>query len=144
MGTVGLACWLGGIIFINRKKTDDAISVMAEAAHTMLSQDIRVWVFPEGTRNHSGSMLPFKRGAFHLAVQAQVWGWGVWGARRGAQRWGARRGARAGPRSPPPTRLPPPARSPSCPSSSRPTTTSTASGSGGSRPVRARGGRVGG
>ncbi|XP_015263304.1 PREDICTED: 1-acyl-sn-glycerol-3-phosphate acyltransferase alpha [Gekko japonicus] len=72
MGTVGLACWLGGIIFINRKKTDDAISVMSEAAHTMLREDVRVWVFPEGTRNHSGSMLPFKRGAFHLAVQAQV------------------------------------------------------------------------
>lgn len=72
MGTVGLACWLGGIIFINRKKTDDAISVMSEAAHTMLREDVRVWVFPEGTRNHNGSMLPFKRGAFHLAVQAQV------------------------------------------------------------------------
>ncbi|KAM8793795.1 1-acyl-sn-glycerol-3-phosphate acyltransferase alpha [Eudromia elegans] len=72
MGSVGLACWLGGIIFIDRKRTGDAISVMAQAAHTMLSQDIRVWVFPEGTRNHSGSMLPFKRGAFHLAVQAQV------------------------------------------------------------------------
>lgn len=72
MGAVGAACWLGGIIFIDRKRTRDAISVMAEAAHTMLSQDVRVWVFPEGTRNHSGSMLPFKRGAFHLAVQAQV------------------------------------------------------------------------
>ncbi|XP_028576309.1 1-acyl-sn-glycerol-3-phosphate acyltransferase alpha isoform X1 [Podarcis muralis] len=72
MGTVGLACWLGGIIFINRKKTDDAISVMAETAQTMLCEDVRVWVFPEGTRNHNGSMLPFKRGAFHLAVQAQV------------------------------------------------------------------------
>ncbi|NXG03617.1 PLCA acyltransferase, partial [Sakesphorus luctuosus] len=72
MGAVGIVCWLGGIIFIDRKRTHDAISTMAEAAHTMLSQDVRVWVFPEGTRNHSGSMLPFKRGAFHLAVQAQV------------------------------------------------------------------------
>ncbi|XP_074873779.1 1-acyl-sn-glycerol-3-phosphate acyltransferase alpha [Carettochelys insculpta] len=72
MGTVGLACWLGGIIFINRKKTDDAIGVMAETAQTMLRDNVRVWVFPEGTRNHNGSMLPFKRGAFHLAVQAQV------------------------------------------------------------------------
>uniref|UniRef100_A0A8C8RGH3 1-acyl-sn-glycerol-3-phosphate acyltransferase n=1 Tax=Pelusios castaneus TaxID=367368 RepID=A0A8C8RGH3_9SAUR len=72
MGTVGLACWLGGIIFINRKKTDDAIGVMSETARTMLRDNVRVWVFPEGTRNHNGSMLPFKRGAFHLAVQAQV------------------------------------------------------------------------
>ncbi|XP_068027154.1 1-acyl-sn-glycerol-3-phosphate acyltransferase alpha [Melanerpes formicivorus] len=72
MGAVGVACWLGGIIFIDRKRTTEAKSVLAEAAHTMLSQDVRVWVFPEGTRNHSGSMLPFKRGAFHLAVQAQV------------------------------------------------------------------------
>lgn len=40
MGTVGLACWLGGIIFINRKKTDDAISVMTEAADTMLREDV--------------------------------------------------------------------------------------------------------
>lgn len=71
-GTAGLACWLAGVIFINRKKTDDAISVMTEAAETMLKEDVRVWVFPEGTRNHSGSLLPFKRGAFHLAVQAQV------------------------------------------------------------------------
>ncbi|KAG2468834.1 CO4 protein, partial [Polypterus senegalus] len=71
-GTAGLACWLAGVIFINRKKTDDAISVMSEAAQTMIMEDVRVWVFPEGTRNHDGSMLPFKRGAFHLAVQAQV------------------------------------------------------------------------
>ncbi|XP_043939122.1 1-acyl-sn-glycerol-3-phosphate acyltransferase alpha [Protopterus annectens] len=71
-GTAGLACWLSGVIFINRKKTDDAISVMCEVANTMIKEDVRVWIFPEGTRNHDGSMLPFKRGAFHLAVQAQV------------------------------------------------------------------------
>ncbi|NWZ97787.1 PLCA acyltransferase, partial [Nesospiza acunhae] len=40
MGAVGVVCWLGGIIFIDRKRTHDAISVMAEAAHTMLSQDV--------------------------------------------------------------------------------------------------------
>ncbi|XP_061912959.1 1-acyl-sn-glycerol-3-phosphate acyltransferase beta [Entelurus aequoreus] len=71
-GTVGLICWLGGIVFINRKKTSDAKSVMADAAQTMLDEQIRLWVFPEGTRNQRGDLLPFKKGAFHLAVQAQV------------------------------------------------------------------------
>ncbi|XP_062409986.1 1-acyl-sn-glycerol-3-phosphate acyltransferase beta [Sardina pilchardus] len=71
-GTVGLVCWLGGIVFINRKKTSDAKSVMADAAKTMMDEKIRLWVFPEGTRNQKGDLLPFKKGAFHLAVQAQA------------------------------------------------------------------------
>ncbi|XP_010876594.1 1-acyl-sn-glycerol-3-phosphate acyltransferase beta [Esox lucius] len=71
-GTVGIVSWLGGIVFINRKKTSDAKSVMADAAKTMLDDQIRLWVFPEGTRNQSGDLLPFKKGAFHLAVQAQA------------------------------------------------------------------------
>lgn len=71
-GTVGMICWLGGIVFINRKKTSDAKTVMGDAAKTVLADQIRLWVFPEGTRNQKGDLLPFKKGAFHLAVQAQV------------------------------------------------------------------------
>lgn len=39
-GSAGLACWLAGIIFIDRKRTGDAISVMSEVAQTLLTQDV--------------------------------------------------------------------------------------------------------
>ncbi|NXU27214.1 PLCB acyltransferase, partial [Thalassarche chlororhynchos] len=71
-GTVGLIIYLGGVIFINRKSTTSAKMVMAEVAKTMATDNVKVWVYPEGTRNCTGDLLPFKKGAFHLAVQAQV------------------------------------------------------------------------
>ncbi|XP_071622603.1 1-acyl-sn-glycerol-3-phosphate acyltransferase beta [Heliangelus exortis] len=71
-GTVGLIMYLGGVIFINRKSTNSAKMVMAEVAKTMAADNVKVWVYPEGTRNCTGDLLPFKKGAFHLAIQAQV------------------------------------------------------------------------
>ncbi|NXG70779.1 PLCB acyltransferase, partial [Baryphthengus martii] len=71
-GSVGLVIYLGGVIFINRKSTSSAKMVMAEVAKTMATDNVKVWVYPEGTRNCTGDLLPFKKGAFHLAVQAQV------------------------------------------------------------------------
>ncbi|XP_074779102.1 1-acyl-sn-glycerol-3-phosphate acyltransferase alpha-like [Athene noctua] len=72
MGPFGLACWLSGIVFIDRKKKEEAITTLMEVAHSLHKENIHVLIFPEGTRNHGGSMLPFKRGAFQLAVKAQV------------------------------------------------------------------------
>ncbi|XP_058710037.1 1-acyl-sn-glycerol-3-phosphate acyltransferase alpha-like [Poecile atricapillus] len=72
MGTFGLACWLAGVVFIDRKRREESIGILTEVAHSLHKDNLRVLIFPEGTRNHGGSMLPFKRGAFQLAVKAQV------------------------------------------------------------------------
>ena len=32
----------------------------------------KLWFFPEGTRNGNRSLLPFKKGAFHVAIICQA------------------------------------------------------------------------
>ncbi|KAJ6653306.1 hypothetical protein lerEdw1_009335 [Lerista edwardsae] len=71
-GSVGLIMYLGGVIFINRKSTSNAKSVMSEVGQAMTRDNVKVWIYPEGTRNGNGDLLPFKKGAFHLAIQTQV------------------------------------------------------------------------
>ncbi|NWS45226.1 PLCA acyltransferase, partial [Probosciger aterrimus] len=41
MGTVGWACWLSGIIFIDRYKREDAINVISQTARTMRRENVR-------------------------------------------------------------------------------------------------------
>ncbi|KAH8594891.1 1-acyl-sn-glycerol-3-phosphate-acyltransferase-like protein [Bisporella sp. PMI_857] len=61
-------------VFIDRANSSNARNVMAGAAKEIRSQRQSVYMFPEGTRSYSKEpmLLPFKKGAFHLAVQAKV------------------------------------------------------------------------
>lgn len=65
---------LSGSIFIDRKNTKDAREAMQGAAQEIQSKRQSVYMFPEGTRSYAKdpTLLPFKKGAFHLAVQAGV------------------------------------------------------------------------
>ena len=65
---------LSGTIFIDRANRDSAIQAFDRAAEEMRRARQSVFIFPEGTRsNASGPFLRgFKKGAFHLAVRAQV------------------------------------------------------------------------
>ncbi|KAI7869347.1 hypothetical protein BDF14DRAFT_354651 [Spinellus fusiger] len=65
---------LSNAIFLDRKNRDSAIKEAQKAADDIHSKKLSVWLFPEGTRGREGeaSLLPFKKGAFYMAVQAQV------------------------------------------------------------------------
>ncbi|KAK9795728.1 hypothetical protein SCARD494_04699 [Seiridium cardinale] len=65
---------LSGSVFIDRKNSKDARQAMSGAASEITSRKQSVYMFPEGTRSYSKdpTLLPFKKGAFYLAVQAGV------------------------------------------------------------------------
>jgi len=70
-GPLGLALRLCGVVGIDRRPGKSRAS-MDQVAHALNAKNFRLWIFPEGTRNFSGGMLPFKKGAFHLALQAGI------------------------------------------------------------------------
>lgn len=63
---------LSGTVFIDRANRDSARSAMASAAEVIKKTRQNVFMFPEGTRSYykDPGLLPFKKGAFHLAVEA--------------------------------------------------------------------------
>lgn len=65
---------LSGTVFIDRGNAKDARQAMAGAAKEIKEEKQSVYMFPEGTRSYAKEpmLLPFKKGAFHLAVQAGV------------------------------------------------------------------------
>ncbi|KAI0875110.1 hypothetical protein GGS24DRAFT_310994 [Hypoxylon argillaceum] len=65
---------LSGTVFIDRKSSKNARDAMSGAAEEIQRRKQSVYMFPEGTRSYAKEpgLLPFKKGAFHLAVQAGV------------------------------------------------------------------------
>src|SRR5256714_12736704 len=60
-----------GHIPIDRSSTQNAVASMQRAA-AYLRDGICAFIFPEGTRSRDGSLQPFKKGGFKLAIQAGV------------------------------------------------------------------------
>jgi 1-acyl-sn-glycerol-3-phosphate acyltransferase len=60
-----------GHIPIERERPFRAVGSLSAAAKA-LQNGVSLIMFPEGTRTRDGKLLPFKRGAFHLAQTAGV------------------------------------------------------------------------
>ena len=67
----GWAMKLSGDIPIRRGERDSVQIMLAECERSLLA-GIPIMMFPEGTRSKDGTLLPFKTGAFSLAIRAGV------------------------------------------------------------------------
>lgn len=68
---VGWAMASAGFISVDRTNRQKAIQSLRDAGQRIRA-GAPVVLFPEGTRSRSGELQPFKKGPFHLALQAQV------------------------------------------------------------------------
>ncbi len=69
---IGKVMEYAGTVFIDRKNSASAIEAMAPLVDVIQNEGKSVAIAPEGTRSLSPKLLPFKKGAFHLALQAGV------------------------------------------------------------------------
>ncbi len=61
-----------GNILIDRGNLERAKASIEVAADKIRNERISIWVAPEGHRSQERRLLTFKKGAFHLAIAAQI------------------------------------------------------------------------
>lgn len=69
---LGYALRLAGDIPVRRDGTVESAMATSAAAQVALEQGSCLVIFPEGTRSRDGSLLPFKKGPFFLAMESDA------------------------------------------------------------------------
>lgn len=64
----GIGAYLWGTLFINRSQRTGSVKSLNKESKAIKEQKAKLLVFPEGTRNTKNTLLPFKKGAFHMAL----------------------------------------------------------------------------
>jgi 1-acyl-sn-glycerol-3-phosphate acyltransferase len=62
---------VGGFVPVDRRNRERAMASIRRGAAALRS-GLSFLIFPEGTRSRGGELLPFKKGGFIMAIQAQV------------------------------------------------------------------------
>lgn len=68
----GLIYWLAGNVLIDRSNKKNSTSTLNVTTEALTKGQRSIWMFAEGTRNHGNNLLPFKKGAFRMAIEAGV------------------------------------------------------------------------
>lgn len=65
---------LSGTFFLDRSNREKSVKVLNKALANLREKKRGLFIFPEGTRSYctTPELLPFKKGAFHLAQQAGI------------------------------------------------------------------------
>lgn len=59
---------LTGQIFINREKSEEAITRLQKTYNRIQRNNLSIMMAPEGSRSHPGVIGPFKKGPFYMAM----------------------------------------------------------------------------
>lgn len=69
---LGQFFWLAGHLTIDRGNNSKAVASLKKLVDFVTRNKLSIWIWPEGTRSKSGRLLPFKRGAFHMALETKL------------------------------------------------------------------------
>lgn len=65
---------LSGTFFLDRNNREKSVKTLNRGLQQIKEKKRTLWIFPEGTRSYATDLdiLPFKKGAFHLAQQGNI------------------------------------------------------------------------
>lgn len=69
---INLGWWALDMLRIDRSNAKKAIESLSGVARKIARDKRTFWILPEGTRSPPGEVRQFKKGAFHIAIEAQA------------------------------------------------------------------------